>query len=315
MGTKDREELVSEWKQETNSWNKIINEDFSRNQLLKDTLKVLTKDLEPKKWLSIAKVLIEKEIFTHLDEVKKTCDMNSGRAMRHIGIEGAAKTIGQRMSPVSRGIEKDVNTKFTEDVENLLDFLLSMQSNKEYSSLDNGNRLTDAPETFSFMSTNPNIAFVEEGTITLPSTRDRKDGTCIILSKNKQNEGKYYRVRVENGQIYDESKQPTIDRLMGRTMGYCLTLVKQLIPEYNDEKQKAENMESMINQLLTCALPREKDVIIELTKAVDRLAKSGNRLDANANNPDFRVGVREGKQIADEELDSWLLLEPFPGAV
>ncbi|MDO4949170.1 MAG: hypothetical protein Q4E55_03240 [Bacteroidales bacterium] len=59
----------------------------------------------------------------------------------------------------------------------------------------------------------------------------------------------------------------------------------------------------------------KEDLELRVNGKVDKQAESGNGLDADANNPDFRVEVREGKQIADEELDSWLLLEPFPGAV
>ena len=206
------------------AWNEVIADGFRDNPLFKDVLRELIKPIQGYRWRCVEEALMARRVFNETKmqilpksesvtdkETKKTTDkvknevsdkQNFARALIHLEPTKSVKAITEGC----RSPYPTMRTKIgiAENTKYLLNEMLPTRADKEYASFDNNILLTDTPDKYSFVSTDANIAGVQDGRI-----KAGKDGTCIILKQNKidSTDRKYYKVRVESGQIYDDSKK------------------------------------------------------------------------------------------------------------
>lgn len=291
--------------EEQQVWKQIIKQEFFQNQLLKDVIKEWATNYRGIQWKALADALHEKGI---IEEVSN--GENFGKAMRFVGIEADSHTIGQQIT--SNNDLKDLEVNHTRKhgiyntTKNNLQIVLP-STPTEYTPFNNNCQLTAPNDGFIFTSSNTEIAYVNNGRI-IPCN----DGTCIIVSYKKDKRF-YYKVKVKDGEAYDDYKEEAIkERLLGRMFGYCVVSIRQRKPEYNYEKLMGESMETIINMFYSCTKPQEQDIVNKLQQAIDKIAESGEITDYSMNGNDFEVGVLEGKAIVNKNQDHNLLLKPEP---
>ena len=192
------------------AWNEIIADGFRDNPIFKDVLRELIKpkDFAGYQWRCVEEALMARRVFnetkmrilTKTDKNEVSDKQNFARALIHLEPAKTVRAITQGCDASYPKIRRNIG--IAENTKYLLNEMLPTRADKEYASFDNNILLTDTPDKYSFVSTDANIAGVQDGRI-----KAGQDGTCIILKQNKidSTDRKYYKVRVKGGLIYDDS--------------------------------------------------------------------------------------------------------------